>query len=111
MKVVYVAGPYRADSEYGVVQNIRRAEQLAIEVWKAGAAAICPHKNSALFGGLMPDETWLEGGMEFLRRSDAMIVVDSWEDSEGTKEEIELAKELGIPIFWEIDELKEWLAD
>ena len=38
MKVVYVAGPYRADTEYEVLLNIQAAERLALQIWKAGAA-------------------------------------------------------------------------
>jgi hypothetical protein len=55
MKLVYVAGPYRGKGEWEVVQNIRRAETLALAVWKLGAACICPHKNTALFGGAAED--------------------------------------------------------
>src|SRR4051812_24706808 len=46
MKLIYIAGPYRAATEWQVVQNIRRAEALALAVWQSGAACICPHKNT-----------------------------------------------------------------
>lgn len=109
MKVVYIAGPYRSNSISGVVQNIRNAEALAIEVWNSGAVALCPHKNTALFDGIAPDEIWLQGDMELLRRCDAIILVEGWESSSGTIAEVEYARELGIPLFYSIIDLQEWL--
>lgn len=108
MKVYYVAGPYRADSERGVVENIRNAEAVAIQIWKTGHAALCPHKNTALFGGICPDEIWLSGGLELLRRCDGMVLVPGWEGSEGTKAEMQLAFDLGLPVM-ELDEFQESL--
>lgn len=111
MKLVYVAGPYRSPTEFGVVENIRRAEALALKVWQAGAACICPHKNTALFGGAlgMPDEVWLKGDLEMIRRCDAVIVTENWTQSSGTIAEVDLAQELGLPVFVELSELKLWI--
>ena len=109
MKLIYIAGPYRASGEWELVQNIRRAEALALEVWKLGAACICPHKNTAFFGGTAPDELWLEGDLEMLRRCDAVLCTEDWERSAGARGEIKLAREIAIPVFEAIDELKSWL--
>ena len=110
MKVVYVAGPYRAASEWRVLQNIRRAEAVALEVWRMGAACVCPHKNTAFFGGAAEDRVWLEGDLELIRRSDAVIVTSDWQESIGARGEVELAKSLGIPVFESIAELRKWLS-
>ena len=99
MKVVYVAGPYRAKTEHEVVINIRKAEAVAIEVWKAGHVALCPHKNTAFFGGICPDEVWLTGDLEFVRRCDAVILVPGYETSKGALAEIKEARKVGIPIY------------
>ena len=99
MKLVYIAGPYRAEHESEVVKNIRLAEELAIQVWRFGAVAICPHKNTALFGGLCPDETWLKGDLEIIRRCDALLMTPNWRRSEGARIERETAEALGLPIF------------
>lgn len=109
MKVVYIAGPYRAASEWQVLENIRRAESLALEAWKLGAAVICPHKNTAFFGGAAPDETWLKGDLEILGRCDAILCVPGWEQSVGAKGEVQLARSLGLPVFQLISELQSWL--
>lgn len=88
MKVAFVSGPYRADTIHGIVQNIRNAESVAIELWKMGFAVICPHKNTTLFDGICQDKVWLEGALELLRRSDIVVLAPGWENSDGTKKEI-----------------------
>jgi len=100
MKVIYVAGPYRGKSEWEVTQNIRRAEQTAIECWKKGWSVICPHKNTAHFGGILPDYVWLEGDFEMIRRSDAICMIDGWQESVGAKHELEEAQESGLEIYY-----------
>jgi hypothetical protein len=109
MRVVYVAGPYRADTEYQVLLNIQAAERLALEVWRAGAACICPHKNTAFFGGATHDNVWLEGDKEIVRRCDAIICTPRWETSVGACGEVALAKSVGIPVFQTLEDLVSWL--
>ena len=111
--VVYIAGPYRSShGPWGIRQNILRAEDLARQVWQAGFTALCPHKNTALFDGMpgMEDQDWLDGGLELLRRCDAMILTEYWRGSEGTWREIEYAREQGIPVFESVEELKDHYA-
>jgi hypothetical protein len=110
MKVVYVAGPYRAATEYQVLLNIRKAEELALRVWRSGAACICPHKNTAFFGGAADDSVWLRGDLEIIRRCDAVVCVEGWQKSRGAIGEVELARELGIPVFERFEEFELWLS-
>ena len=109
MKVIYIAGKYRGKSEWEVTQNIRKAEELAIFVWKNGGAAICPHKNTAYFGGICPDETWLKGDLEIIKRCDAVYALPYWIDSEGAKSEIEFSLKNGIVVFDDEEDLLEYL--
>jgi hypothetical protein len=111
MKLIFVAGPYRADSEYQVIQNIRGAEELALRVWRSGAACICPHKNTAFFGGAARDEVWLSGALEMVRRCDAVVCMESWTKSRGAIGEVELARKLNIPVFETFKELEQWLRE
>lgn len=101
MKVLYVAGPYRAKTEYQVLQNIREAEAIAVELWKMGFAVICPHKNTAFLGGAkdMPDSVWLRGDLEIIERCDAIVLSPRWRTSTGTIAEKEHAQKLGIPVL------------
>jgi hypothetical protein len=109
MKVVYVAGPYRAKTEYGVLLNIQKAERLALRVWLAGAACICPHKNTAFFGGAAHDDVWLQGDLEMIRRCDAIVCTEGWETSVGATGEVALARSLNIPVFENFGDFEQWL--
>jgi len=95
MKLVYLAGAYRSSTIHGTVENIRRAEAVAIELWKRGYAVICPHMNSALLDGVVDDSVFLAGGIEMLKRCDILVMMDGWEDSKGSNAELEEA--LRIP--------------
>lgn len=108
MKLIYVAGPFRGKDNWEIECNIRRAETLALEVWRIGCAVICPHCNTRFFQGAAPDEVWLEGDLEILRRCDAMILTPDWERSSGARAEREEAIRLGIPVFYDIGDLQRW---
>jgi hypothetical protein len=100
MKLIYIAGPFRGENSWEMEQNIRRAEALALEVWKMGAAAICPHANTRFFQGAAPDKNFLEGDLEILRRCDYILLTENWEISVGATAEREEAIRMKIPIFY-----------
>jgi hypothetical protein len=108
-KVVYIVGPFRGPNAWAVEQNVRRAEELALEVWKLGAAVICPHANTRFFEGTLADHYFLEGGQTILIRCDAVITAESWQQSGGSRNEIELAECYKIPVFHTLPALAEWL--
>ena len=110
MKVAFISGPYRSDTPSGIVRNIRSAEAVAVELWRMGYAVICPHMNSALMDGLCPDETWLKGDLEMLRRCDLVVMIPRWRTSEGSKAEAQEAWLRKIPVYiWHDD--KEMLRE
>lgn len=105
MIVVYIAGPYRGANAWEVHQNIERAQALAYEVWEAGMVAICPHNNTRHFDGTLTDEVWLEGDLELLRRSDAILMTPRWAMSVGASAERLAAIAAGIPVYYTAREL------
>lgn len=109
MKVVYIAGPFRGKTAWDVAQNVRRAEVRALEVWALGAAALCPHANTANFDKTLTDQIYLDGTMEMLKRCDALITVPGYEISEGSRAEIQKAYDLRIPVYHDINALSCWL--
>jgi nucleoside 2-deoxyribosyltransferase len=102
--VLYLAGPYRAKNDRTVRQNIRKAEEIAVKWWKAGFAVICPHLNTAFFDGEAPDELWLEGDLEIVKRCDAVLAMSTAPQSAGATREVCLAVSLGKPIIFLDDE-------
>lgn len=109
-RCVYIAGPIAAPTAYQREQNIRRAEALALEVWKLGAVPICVHAANRFFEGELPVQTWLDGDLELLRRCDAVLVVPGWEHSHGTIGELAEAARVRLPILYSVDELLRRLA-
>lgn len=110
MKVVFVAGPYRAETPWEVEENVRDAERWALEIWRHGAAALCPHTNTRYFDKALPDEVFLDGIMEMLRRCDGLFLTDRWHVSDGARREKREAERLGLPVFLSchLDALGRW---
>ena len=109
MKLVYIAGPFRAGCAWDVEQNVRRAESVAMDVWRLGAVGVCPHSNTRFGDGAIADEVWLEGYLTLLGVCDAMVLVGDWRSSEGTVAELELARRENIPVFESVSSLAAWL--
>jgi len=108
--VVYVAGAYKAPTSWQREQNVRRAENAALEIAKLGASPLCPHTNTRFFEGECTPEFWYEATMELLRRCDAIFVIGSdWQQSEGTVREVEEATRLKKPVFFSLWALEQWV--
>lgn len=106
MIVVYVAGPFRAPTAWEVEQNVRRAEELGLDVAKLGCTPLIPHTLYRYFHGQLTEEFWIDATAELVRRCDAMILVPGWERSAGTGAEINLAHSLGMPVCMTLLELQ-----
>ena len=118
MTIVYIAGPFRAtnangtSNAWGVQQNVMRAMALALEVWKRGAVALCPHSNTMFFQDAdgVTDTVWLDGDIELLKRSDAVLCTDNWRTSKGASAEVAWAMEIGKPVLFTLAELDQFLT-
>jgi hypothetical protein len=118
VKLVYVAGPFRAMSNYvpghqdmfAVQENIMAAMKLGLEVARMrGAFPVIPHANTMFFTGAAPDNVWLEGDLEMLRRCDAVVFTEDYMRSSGAREEHAFAQRHHIPIFYTVAALRHWL--
>jgi len=118
VKCVYVAGPFRAAStsmpgqqdHWGIMQNIMSAMALAREIWLTGyAVAICPHANTFCFQNTGPDDIWLKGDLELLRRCDVVLMTPDWLRSSGARVEEAYALAHGMLVFYAIEDCLLWL--
>lgn len=101
MPLIYVAGPFRGANAWEVEKNIRVIEDLGFEIATLGAVPLMPHPMTRFFDGTMTDQFWIDVTLDLMRRCDAICVARHWEESVGTKGEIEEAKRLGMPLFFE----------
>ena len=109
MKVIYIIGPFRAENSWEVEQNVRRAEAIALEIWKLGAVPICVHAMCRNYSGAAPDDVWLKGDLELLKRSDAAYVLPHIWRSSGSQDEVKMCEERKILTFGHLHNLKTWL--
>ena len=113
--LVYVAGPYRAPTEWKLRKNIEKSADKAMEVWKLNQGGkrrvlpVVPCMNSAFFGGETPDEVIFDVYLALLLRCDAMTVAPGWENSKGILAEMRFAEENNIPVLHSTRELDEWM--
>jgi hypothetical protein len=108
IKRVYVAGAYSADDVLKVFGNMRKGIDAAVEVLKKGYAPFCPwldYQFNLVAEGITLQEFY-NYTLAWLEASDAVLVVPGWENSFGTKNEIARAKELGIPVFYSVEEME-----
>ena len=108
-KRVYIAGKLNGMAcDY--ITNIHRMIVWSEVVRKAGFAVFVPGID--LLQGLMFGDweysDYFNNSQPWLAASDAVFVTPGWEESEGTKREMKLAKELGIPIFHSTTALTEY---
>lgn len=100
MKVVYIAGPFRAPTAWGIAENVRAAERVGFRIAQyLGAMPLIPHANTVHFHGECTEQFFLEGTLELLRRSDAVVLIEGWTDSRGAQGEREEALAMGLPVF------------
>ena len=98
--LVYIAGPYRAPTTWGIQKNIHNARLWGVVVARAGAYPMIPHSNTAHFDGAVDgDDFWLQGTLEMMRRCDGVLLIDGWMRSTGACEEERQAAALGIPLL------------
>ena len=100
---VYVAGPYTGD----IVQNTRRAILAGEDVAARGFFPVVPHV-SMIWDMACPHDAqwWYDYTLELMRRCDAVLRLPG--ASTGGDNEVAHAKELGIPVFNNMEALVTW---
>ncbi len=119
--LIYVAGPYGADTEYipleeldaylaspeaqaDIEANVQHAMEVAAKLWDAGHAVICPHANTHMVSKLtesMTHERWLAGDFQMVQVCDAIYMLRGWQDSRGALAEFECATRNRLLTYFE----------
>src|SRR5690242_2816840 len=98
--LIYVAGPYRAETPEGVDANIKRASDIGAALWAAGHVAFVPHNNTARYEREhpeIPEAAYLAGDLVALARCDAVVLTPDWEKSSGARNEAAFANATKSP--------------
>jgi nucleoside 2-deoxyribosyltransferase len=111
--VLYLAGPYRGDTE----KNIQNARKEAKLLWEAGYFVITPHLNTQHFEKDCdaPEEVYLEGYIEIMKRCDGVaLITEDYSHSAGTVEEVKIANENSLPVhsvLWWLKKMEHYHLD
>lgn len=109
MKIVFIAGPYFSGGDPKLIRrNIRNAERVMIAIANRFAIArtvgfFCPHSHTRNFEikAKAPESYYQALDLALLESSaiDGLILLPGWQNSSGTKRELECARNLGKPVF------------
>lgn len=98
--VYYLAGPMTGLPEY----NYPAFEELAAYLRSIGAKVCSPHENIAETEeeprGSLPREEYVRSGLELLLECDAIILLEGWASSQGTLQELLVASNCGMPVYY-----------
>lgn len=99
---VYIAGPISSDNIIDSLYNIRAGIKAAVEIVDAGHDPFCPFIDFLFFlvgNKLITEKQIKQYSINWLKQCDAMIVLDGWEHSDGTLDEMVEAKRNEITIY------------
>lgn len=100
---VYIAGPYTKGDP---CVNTNIAVKVGQALWDSGFCPFVPHLTH-FWHTMIPNsyEMWMDYDMEWMRKCDAVLRLPGV--SSGADKEIAEAIELGIPVFTDIEDLRD----
>lgn len=107
---IYIASKYTAPTEEEKYNNALVQIDAAIELMRLGHEPFVPLLNHFLDARAREKEivfTWdryMQYCLEWLRQCDALLFLS---ESKGSLIELQMAKELGMPVFYSVEEVKE----
>ena len=104
-KLIYIAGPITLGP---IEENVRKPIEIADGIIERGHGVIVPQLT--IFWQFISPHTWQEWiDMDdvIIRKCDALYRMPG--ESKGADHEVELAREIRIPVFTNEDALHEWL--
>lgn len=104
--IIYVAGPYSADTQDGIDRNVAAARDAGIELLRRGHVPLVPHTMTHNWdhGTGLEYEHFILADLRLLARCDAVLMLPGWNSSHGAIGERELAYSIGIPVLEEMPE-------
>ena len=107
-KIIYVSGPYSALTREARWNNVLEAVKVGVEIRAKGHYPLIPHlyddfdEVAKLMGYNLDWQSYIDMDLAFLEKCDALYFIGS---SKGADIEREHAKELGLQIFYSLDDV------
>lgn len=114
-KLIFIAGPYRAPTNWQMSKNVQNAREYGALVAQAGSYPVIPIVNTAFMDGMIENDPWISGIMRLLQRSDGVLFIPGWQESEGAKIEYRECLDSDIPLYLapelpaSVDSIREWI--
>ena len=105
IKLAYLAGPYSANDDWTKQQHINRCWKAGFALNKRGIGHIGPHLNSQWMDAANDADFYYRLGERLLTACDGILMLDGWENSKGSRQELALANDLGLPVFYSLEEV------
>lgn len=113
--LILIAGPYRSgtnDNQELIDQNLARLEAVALPIFRKGhvpmigewvALPLLNLAGSKKLGDEIWDEIQYPVAHRLLHKCDAVLRIEG--ESKGADKDVEIAKELGIPVYYSLDKI------
>jgi hypothetical protein len=113
--MILIAGPYRSgtsDDPKKMDANLQRLEQFSLPLYRAGhlpmigewvALPIIRSAGSKAVGDAVYQEFLYPTAARLLERCDAVLRIPG--ESQGADEDVRIAKERGLPVYYSLDEV------
>jgi len=105
--IIYVAGKYSGIDYEQIEDNILISQKYSVDIWNMGHQAFSPHLNTRHFEKICKAgyDDYLDFDLKILRMCDALFMLPDWEQSKGATKEHAYAKQLGIPIYYKLEDI------
>jgi len=109
-KRIYCAGAMSDPNPIKFLDNLRKGMRISTQLLLEGFAVFSPFIDYSLFfqlreGESIPIEMIQAQSLAWMEVSDAILLVEGWENSRGAQKELERAYSLGIPVFHSLEDL------
>ncbi len=113
--VILIAGPFRSgtnDNPALIARNLERLESFSLPIYQAGhipmigewvALPIMKHAGFLALGDAIAEQYLYPVASRLLERCDAVLRVDG--SSKGADEDVRLARERGLPVYFRIEDV------
>ena len=113
--VILIAGPYRSGTDgdpLRIAQNLDRLESFALSIYKAGhipmigewvALPLMKQAGSLKLGDEISEQYLYPVASRLLERCDAVLRIEG--ESKGADEDLRLARERGLQVYWRMEDV------
>ena len=113
--LILIAGPYRSGTNgdpLRIAQNLDRLESFALSIYKAGhipvigewvALPLVKQAGSLKLGDDISEQYLYPVASRLLERCDAVLRIEG--ESKGADEDLRLARERGLQVYWRMEDV------